>query len=105
MKHHMGPPVLPDAPSQTERVKGTLLGWYTTADGRRHLRAIETNDYGLCIVDEGSDAAFLVEPLLEDFDEARAIAADYLACASEQGRPQTRHSWPPSGDAQKRSES
>jgi hypothetical protein len=77
-----------------ERQRGTLLGWYTTEHGRRHLRAIETGDCGLCLIDEGADASFLVEPLLEEMAEARAIAADYLALASEQRQPQTRHPWP-----------
>lgn len=101
MKQHTGSPVLPDAPTEAEqdgRTAGTLLGWYTTPDGRRHLCAVETDDCGLCVVDEGSDASFLVEPLLEDFGEARAIAADYLARASDQGRPQTRHPWPVAAD-------
>jgi hypothetical protein len=84
---------------------GTLLGWYTTADGRRHLRAVETGDCGLCLIDEGSDACFLVEPLLEGMAEAQAIAADYLALASEQREPQTRHPWPRSDDAHERSRS
>ena len=106
MNEHAGAPALEaDRSDRAERQPGTLLGWYTTERGRRHLRAIETGDCGLCLIDEGSDTCFLVEPLLEGMAEARAIAADYLARAAEQGKPQTRHPWPPSGDSQNRSES
>ena len=109
MKQHTGAPVVPqDAASQSEQVgrpAGTLLGWYTTADGRRrHLHLVDCDD-GLCLVDAADDDAFLVEPQIEELAEARAIAADYLAVASERGEPQSRHPWPPEGDGQKRSTS
>jgi hypothetical protein len=109
MKPHTDAPVLPQgAPSQSERVghpAGTLLGWYTTADGRRrHLHLVDCDD-GLCLVDAADDDAFLVEPGIEDLAEARAIVADYIAAASERGEPQSRHPWPPDDDATKRSTS
>jgi hypothetical protein len=73
---------------------GTLLGWYTAGEVRRHVRAVATASDGLCVIDQGSDSALLVEPNLEGMSEARALAADYLALASERGGPQTRHPWP-----------
>ena len=104
MKQHTGAPVLPEvATERAGQSAGTLLGWYTTADGhRRHLRLVDSDD-GLCLVDAADDDTVLVEPRLEDLQEARAIAADYLELASERGQPQSRHPWPPSGDARKRS--
>ena len=108
MKQHTGaPPGTADKPSQPERVApvGTLLGWYTTAHGRRHVRAVGTADQGLCVVDAADDGAVLVEPGLEEMAEVRAVAADYLALASERREPQSRHPWPPDGDSSKRSRS
>jgi hypothetical protein len=72
---------------------GTLLGWYTTAHGRRHVRAIATADGGLCVIDDAADGAFLVEPRLEGMAEAQALADDYLSLASERSEPQSRHPW------------
>jgi hypothetical protein len=74
---------------------GVLLGSYATPDGRRELRALPTQQHGLCLVDEGPGQALLVEPNLAGIDEAQAIAVDYLELAREQGAPQTRHLWPP----------
>lgn len=109
MKQHTGAPILPaDVPSEPEPVTqpaGTLLGWYTTAHGRRHVRLVGTADNGLCLIDAADDGAVLVEPRLEELAEARAIAADYLALASERGEPQSRHPWPPNDDSPKRSRS
>jgi len=84
---------------------GVLLGWYTTAEGRRHVRAIATAEGGLCVIDEADGGAFLVEPSLEGMAEARALVADYLALASERGEPQSRHPWPPDGDSPLRGQS
>jgi hypothetical protein len=107
MKQHTGLPTLPDASGEPcAGHAGTLLGWYTTAEGgRRHVRLVGTADSGLCIIDTADDGAVLVEPELEELAEARAIAADYLELASERGGPQSRHPWPPGGDSQKRSRS
>ena len=109
MKPHTGAPTVPDASGQPESCAehaGTLLGWYTTAEGRRrHICLVGTADNGLCVIDAADDGAVLVEPGLEEMAEARAIAADYLALASERGEPQSRHPWPPDGDSPKRSRS
>lgn len=108
MKPHTGAPTVPDASGQPESCAehaGTLLGWYSTAHGRRHLRLVGTADNGLCVIDAADDGAFLVEPRLAEMAEARAIAADYLALASERGEPQSRHPWPPNDDSPKRSRS
>jgi hypothetical protein len=78
-------------------VGGAVLGTYTADRERRRVRAITSPTAGLCLVDEGSDGAVLVEPQLEGMVEARALAADYLALATERGAPQTRHPWPPDG--------
>lgn len=97
-----------DVPGQPEplgKPVGTLLGWYTTAQGRRHVRAIATADDGLCVIDGGSSGAFLVEPRLEGMAEARALAADYLALASDRREPQTRHPWPGGSGSPERGES
>jgi hypothetical protein len=72
-----------------------LLGSYTTENGRRDLRAVETLDDGICLIDEGPEGALLVEPRLEQMAELRALAADYLEQAREHGEPQVRHPWPP----------
>jgi hypothetical protein len=74
---------------------GVLVGSYATESGRRDLRAVETLDDGICLIDEGPDDALLVEPRLEQMAELRALAADYLAQAREYGEPQVRHPWPP----------
>jgi hypothetical protein len=74
---------------------GVLLGSYRTQTGRRDLRALETLDDGICVIDEGPEGALLVEPRLEQMAEARSLAADYLEQASEHGEPQVRHPWPP----------
>jgi hypothetical protein len=107
MKQHTGAPTTTaQVPSQAERVAqsgGTLLGWYTTARGRRHVSVVGTADDGLCVIDVANDGAVLVEPRLEEMPEARAIAADYLALASKRGEPQSRHPWPPSDGSPKRS--
>jgi hypothetical protein len=73
--------------------RGTLLGWYTAGEERRHLFAVDTAWEGLCVIDRGADLALLVEPGLEGIAAARAVAADYLALASERGEPQTRQPW------------
>lgn len=108
MKQDTGaPPIQPAAagePKPAPQAAGTLLGWYTTAHGRRHVHAVATPD-GLCVVDAADDGAVLVEPGLEEMAEVRAIAADYLALASERGEPQSRHPWPPDGDSPERSRS
>jgi hypothetical protein len=107
MKQQTGAPTAPaDLPREPEQVGqpvGSLLGWYTTEHGRRHLRAVGTDDNGLCVIDAADDDALLVEPRLEGMAEARAIAADYLMLASERGEPQSRHPWPPDRDLSKRS--
>lgn len=72
-----------------------LLGSYTTESGRRDLFAVETLHDGICLIDEGPEGALLVEPRLEHMAEARALTADYLEQASENGEPQVRHPWPP----------
>jgi RNA polymerase sigma factor (sigma-70 family) len=85
-----------DVPSQAEpfgEPVGTLLGWYTTAQGRRHVRAIATAESGLCVIDDGAGGTLLVEPRLEGMAEVRALVADYLSLASERGEPQTLHPW------------
>jgi hypothetical protein len=109
MEQHTGAPTATaQVPSQPERVAqlaGTLLGWYTTPRGRRHISVVGTADDGLCVIDVSDDGALLVEPRLEAMEEARAIAADYLALASERGEPQSRHPWPPKDDSQKQSRS
>jgi hypothetical protein len=103
MNEHTGAPVLPEPVANDA---GTLLGWYTTAHGRRrHIRLVGTADNGLCLIDAADDGAVLVEPRLEEMAEALAIAADYLALASERGEPQSRHPWPPSDDSPERSRS
>jgi hypothetical protein len=56
---------------------------------------VDDVEHGICVVDVGDDDARLVEPGLEQMGEARAIAADYLALASELGEPQVTHPWPP----------
>ena len=89
---------------QEERADG-VLGWYATADGRRQVRAVSTVEDGLCVIDEGADRALLVELRLEGIGEARALAADYLSLASEQGEPQIRHPWPADSGSRKRAES
>ncbi len=109
MNEHTGTPTLPDSPRQLQSSAehaGTLLGWYTTAEGRRrHIRLVGTAESGLCIIDAADEGAVLVEPELEELAEAHAIAADYLELASERGEPQSRHPWPPEDDATKRSRS
>jgi hypothetical protein len=103
MNEHTSAAVLPEPVTNHA---GTLLGWYTTVHGRRrHIRLVGTADNGLCLIDAADDAAVLVEPRLEEMAEARAIAADYLALASERGEPQSRHLWPPSDDSPERSRS
>lgn len=97
-----------DAPSQPQPLGepvGTLLAWYTTAQGRRQVRAIATADNGLCVIDNGWGGALLVEPRLEGMAEARALAADYLALVSERGEPQVRHPWPAGSGSPERGES
>jgi hypothetical protein len=74
---------------------GALVGSYTTESGRRDLRAVETLDDGICLIDEAPEGALLVEPRLEQMAEVRALAADYLEQAREYGEPQVRHPWPP----------
>jgi hypothetical protein len=106
MKPHVDTELLvDDVASQAEpcgEPVGTLLGWYTTADGRRRdIRLVGSAD-SLCVIDAADDGAFLVEPGLEEMPEARAIASDYLALASERGEPQSRHPWPPNDDSPKR---
>jgi hypothetical protein len=102
MKHDAGAPAKqacePDVQEPVAGHAGTLLGWYTTAHGRRHVRLIATDDSGLCVIDTAEDDAVLVEPRLEEVEEARALAADYLELASERGEPQTRLPWPPPVD-------
>jgi hypothetical protein len=92
-----------DASSQAEPFGapvGTLLGWYTTEQGRRHIRAIApAAEDGLCVIDDGPDGSLLIESGLEEMSEVRALAADYLAIASERGEPQSRHPWPPIADS------
>jgi hypothetical protein len=109
MKPHPGSQVLAEdvasRPDPSVQPAGGLLGWYTTAGGRRHIRAITTADSGLCVIDDAAGGAFLVEPGLEGMPEARALAADYLALASERGEPQSRHPWPPDGDSPQRGQS
>lgn len=108
MKQHERAPMMPDAGSQPEpcaQGAGAVLGSYASAEGLRHLRLVDTADKGLCLIDAAADDAVLVEPGLEEVAEARAIAADYLALASERGEPQSRHPWPPSGDSPERSRS
>jgi hypothetical protein len=99
MKHSTDAPTLqantPREPEPAAGDGGTLLGWYTTAHGRRHVRLIGTDEFGLCVIDAADEGTVLVEPLLEEFDEARAIAADYLERAAERGEPLSRHPWPP----------
>jgi hypothetical protein len=73
---------------------GVVLGSYATDEGRRELRAIDTIDRGICLVDEGEAGALLVEPGLDQMDEVRAIAADYLDRAAQFRAPQVRHPWP-----------
>jgi hypothetical protein len=90
-------------PGPSRSAAGLLLGWYTTAQGRRHVRAVPTDD-GLCVIDEAEDGALLVEPRLEEMAEARALAADYLALASERGKPQSRHPCPAIDSAAERGE-
>jgi hypothetical protein len=98
MKRHAGAQVLAEGvasqPDPLARSGGTLLGWYTAGEARRYVRAVATTSEGLCVIDQGSDSALLVEPKLDGMSEARALAADYLALASERGEPQTRHPWP-----------
>ena len=98
MNRHSGAQIVAaDVDSQPDpltRSAGTLLGWYTAGEARRHVRAVATASEGLCVIDQGSDGALLVEPKLEGMSEARALAADYLALALERGEPQTRHPWP-----------
>jgi hypothetical protein len=74
---------------------GVLVGSYTTESGRRDLRAVETLDDGICLIDEGLEGSLLVEPRLEQMAELRALAADYLEQAREYGEPQVRLPWPP----------
>jgi hypothetical protein len=75
--------------------EGVRLGSYLAKTGWRELRAVESVEHGVCVVDEGAEGALLVEPGLEQMAEVRAIAADYLALASEFGEPQVSHQWPP----------
>jgi hypothetical protein len=75
--------------------EGERLGSYLAETGWRELRAVESVQHGICVVDEGPEGALLVEPGLDQMGEARAIAADYLALASELGEPQVGHRWPP----------
>jgi hypothetical protein len=98
MKHTADAPAKQARESEVSEHVGTLIGWYTSTGGRRYVRLVATDDYGLCVVDGAADGSVLVEPLLEDIEEARAVAADYLARAAEQGKPQTRHPWPPVGE-------
>jgi hypothetical protein len=51
---------------------GALLGSYRTESGRRDLRAVDTLDEGVCLIDEAPEDALLVEPQLEQMAEARA---------------------------------
>jgi hypothetical protein len=98
----------PDRSSTTDPFRppaASLLGWYTTAEGLRHLRAVVTAEQGLCVIDEAAADAVLVEPRLEGMAEARALAADYLALASERGEPQSRQPWPLDGRSPERGES
>jgi hypothetical protein len=87
-------PVRTDA-SPVRQGEGLRLGSYLAETGWRALRALESVEYGLCLIDEGDEDALLVEPGLEQMAEARAIAADYLALALELGEPQIAHPWPP----------
>jgi hypothetical protein len=109
MKPHPGAQVLTEdvasRPDPSVQPAGGLLGWYTTAVGRRHVRAITTADSGLCVIDDADGGAFLVEPSLEGMAEARALAADYLALASERGAPQSRHPWPADSGSPQRGQS
>jgi hypothetical protein len=97
MKRHTDAQVLaadvPSKPDSFARPAGTLLGWYTAGEARRHVRAVATASDGLCVIDQAAEGAFLVEPRLEGMAEARAVAADYLSLASERGEPQSRHPW------------
>jgi hypothetical protein len=96
MKQHADAEVLvPDAPEQVELPVDEVFGSYASAEGRRTVRAVTTGEHGLCLIDEGTDGALLIEPRLEGMVEAGAVVADYLSLASERGEPQTRHPWPP----------
>jgi hypothetical protein len=77
---------------EAERMR---LGSYLAETRWRELRAVDTVEHGICLIDVGYERALLVEPGLEQMAEAHAIAADYLALASELGEPQTKHPWPP----------
>jgi hypothetical protein len=77
---------------EAERMR---LGSYLGETCWRELRAVDTVEHGICLIDVGDGGALLVEPGLEQMAEAHAIAADYLALASELGEPQTKHPWPP----------
>jgi hypothetical protein len=83
-------------PHRVRSGAGERLGSYLAAGGWRELRGVDDVEHGICVVDEGDEHALLVEPGLEQMAEARAIAADYLALASELGTPQVTHPWPPS---------
>jgi hypothetical protein len=83
------------APWQVPHRAGALIGSYRTETGRRDLRALETLDDGICLIDDGPEGALLVEPRLEQMAEVCALAADYLEQAGEHGESQVRHPWPP----------
>jgi hypothetical protein len=86
-------------PWPRQREVGVMLGSYLAETGRRELRALDSIEHGICLIDEGAEDALLVEPGLEQIAAAWAVAADYLDQANQSGEPQTCHPWPPATPA------